>query len=68
MAKFERSPRGLAGDSVSENHVDRSYCLKSFCHLKTLEKCVVKFFLYYKSMQDSYVLKKPVPEKRLTAS
>ena len=26
---------------------DRYYCIKSFCHLKTLEKRFEKFFLYY---------------------
>ena len=27
--------------------LDRNYCIKSFCHLKTLEKCFEKFILYY---------------------
>ena len=44
---------------------DRYYCIKSFCHLKTLEKNTSKSsFLYYynggKSMKDPKVLKTPV--------
>ena len=30
-----------------KNMFDRYYCRKSFCHLKTLEKCFEKFILYY---------------------
>ena len=26
---------------------DRYYCIKSFCHLKTLEKALKSSFLYY---------------------
>ena len=34
------TPRGLADVNVSVNHVDGYYCIKSSCHLKTLEKIV----------------------------
>ena len=51
---------------------DRYYCIKSFCHLKTLEKTLqlVHFcitMMARKSMNDLYVLKTPVPEQRLTS-
>ena len=48
---------------------DRYYCIKSFCHLKTLEKRFEKFILYYynvtQSMKDSYVLKSMFQSKDL---
>ena len=49
--------RGLADVSISENHVCRYYCIKSFCHLKTLEKRFEKLILFItiiacKSMKD----------------
>ena len=51
---------------------DRYYCIKSFCHLKTLEKRFEKFIfsitiMARKSMKDSYVYKMPVPGKSLTS-
>ena len=47
--------------------------IKSFCHLKTLEKCFEKFILYYfngaqKNERFGFAGKKPVPEQRLTSS
>ena len=30
-----------------KNMFDHYYCIKSFCHLKTLEKHFLKFNLYY---------------------
>ena len=55
-----------------KNVFDRYYCIKSFGHLKTLEKRFEKFIfcitiMAHKSMKDSYVLKKYVPEQRLTS-
>ena len=51
---------------------DRYYCIKSFCHLKTLEKRFEKIFLYYCNGTQKHEglvgLKKPVPEQRLTSS
>ena len=52
---------------------DHYYCIKSFCHLKTLEICFEKFFFFIKimerkSMKDGYVLKMPVQEQSLTSS
>ena len=47
---------------------DRYFCIKSFCLLKSLDKRFEKFInvLLCKIMKDSVVLKKPVPEQRLT--
>ena len=52
---------------------DRFYRIKSFCHLKTLEKRFEKFIFVLlsmarKSVKDSKVLKTPVPEQRFTSS
>ena len=50
---------------------DRYCCIQSFCHLKTLGKRFKKFILMIimvrKNMKDSYVLKTPVTEQRLTS-
>ena len=63
---------------------DRYYCIKSFCHLKTLEKRSKKVHIFFftiisdlykvtaimarKSMKNSKVLKTLVPGQRLTSS
>ena len=49
---------------------DRYYCIKSFCHLKTLEKTLRKVhfcisIMARKSMKDSYVLKSLFQSKDL---
>ena len=47
---------------------DRYYCIKSFCHLETLEKRFEKFILYnYNGAQNMKDLKSPVPEQRFTS-
>ena len=56
------APRGLAYGSVSENHVYRYYCLKSFCCLKIWKNAsnssIFAFLIMPgKSMNDSQVLK-----------
>ena len=51
---------------------DGYYSIKSICHLKTLEKRIEKFILYYHNGMQKHegfeVLKKPVPEQRRTSS
>ena len=51
---------------------DRYYCMKSFCHLKTLEKNASKssflFTTCIMARKKHPVLKTPVPEQRLTSS
>ena len=66
---FWRPTRGVADVSVSENHVWSLLLHKVILSLenfwKTLRKvhfCITK--MARKSMKDSYVLKKPVPEQR----
>ena len=50
---------------------DHYYCIKSFCHLKTLENTSKSSFLYYyncaKKHEGSQVLKKPGLEQRPTS-
>ena len=51
---------------------DRYHCIKSFCHLKTLEKRSEKFIFALLScaqMHEIFVgLKEPVLEQKLTSS
>ena len=52
--------------------LDGYYCIKSLCHLKTLEKGLQKVhfcitIMARKSMKDSNISKTPVPEQRLTS-
>ena len=43
---------------------DLYYCIKSFCCLKNLEKMLfVLPIMAHKSMKDSYILKRLVPEQ-----
>ena len=66
-------PRGVLQMLVYQKTLfDRYYCIKSFCHLKTLEKSFKRSFLYYKNgaqKHEGFVgFEKPVPKQRLTSS
>ena len=52
--------------------LDRYYYIKSFCHLKTLEKRFEESFLYYyngaQKHEEFVGFETPVSEQRLTSS
>ena len=43
--RFQHFRRGPADKNVSENLFDCYYCIKTFCHLKTLKKIFQKVIL-----------------------
>ena len=51
---------------------DRYYCIKSFCHLKTMEIASKSSFLYYYNGAQKHggfiSFEKPVPGQRLASS
>ena len=65
------TPRGLANENVSENHVWLLLLHTVILSLENFRKMLRKIHFYItimvrKSMKDSYILKMPVPEQRLT--